>query len=140
MQVVNADVAGEPHQGLRQIVEGASVQGGLGMRPVGLMLPMGVLELVLHIKQPDADGGADEDNRQLNGEERADANGVDQQCRDRHQAKIGQERASPGHGASAHRAERQPVSQDEEIGRSQSEHDDRMPVKPITQSATPAEP
>ena len=48
---------------------------------------------------------------------------------------IGRHGAEPGLPAAAHQAHRQPMLQNEQIGRTDAEHDDRMPVQAIPQPA-----
>jgi hypothetical protein len=43
--------------------------------------------------------------------------------------------ATPELPTTAHETDRQPMLHDEQIGRAQSEHDDRVPVEPVTQPA-----
>src|SRR4051812_859038 len=46
---------------------------------------------------------------------------------------VGRAGAEPELPTAAHEADRQPMLHDEQIGRAQAEHDDRVPVEPITQ-------
>ena len=55
MDVVIADVARAESQEGRQLQKGASAQCGVGVVPVAGVLPVGVLELMLDIEEPDAD-------------------------------------------------------------------------------------
>ena len=54
VDVVQADVPGEELQRLRQVQVGAALERRLGVAPVLGTLPVDVLELVLHVEQPDA--------------------------------------------------------------------------------------
>ena len=54
VQVVNADVGGQPLQEFRQRVIRASLHAGLEIVPLLVLLPVGFLELVLNIKEPHA--------------------------------------------------------------------------------------
>lgn len=53
VDVVEPNIAGKPLQDLRQFVEGAALQGGGGVIPVGAAFPINVLELVLDVEHPD---------------------------------------------------------------------------------------
>ena len=53
VDVVEADVAGAELQHPRQLQVGAAAQRRLGVAPVLAALPVGVLELVLDVEQPD---------------------------------------------------------------------------------------
>jgi hypothetical protein len=55
VDVVVADVGGEPVQPPRQVVEGAAVDGGAVEVPLLAVVPVGLLELVLDVEQPDAE-------------------------------------------------------------------------------------
>ena len=50
---------------------------------------------------------------------------------------IGCHRAGPGLPAVAHQADREPVLQEKQIGRPDPEHDQRVAVKPVFQTAPP---
>ena len=55
MDMMQTDVAGEELQQLRELQIRAATQRGLGIAPLTLALPVGVLKLVLDVEQPDAD-------------------------------------------------------------------------------------
>ena len=65
MNVVQADIAGEPPQQPGQLEIGAAAQSSRGEIPVGAVLPIGILKLVLNVKQPDADGAGQDSDGQL---------------------------------------------------------------------------
>ena len=55
MNMMEPDVGGEPRKRLgKEIVRTASQSGGL-LIPVGFIDPKSIFELMLYIKQPDAD-------------------------------------------------------------------------------------
>ena len=54
MNVMIADVAGEPLQDFRQAVKGTALHGRQQVAPFVIGFPIGVLELVLNVKYPDA--------------------------------------------------------------------------------------
>ena len=53
MHVMDADVGGEPAENARQLIIRAAMQCGLVQGPCRLIRPVGVLELVLDVEQPD---------------------------------------------------------------------------------------
>ena len=55
MDVVRADIGGEPSQDVRQVIVGAAVKRRLVQVPGSVMSPNRILELVLDIEQPDPD-------------------------------------------------------------------------------------
>ena len=65
VDVMETDRSGEPVQDARQIVERAALESGGVDVPLTGGPPVGVLELVLHIEQPDPDGAADSEHREL---------------------------------------------------------------------------
>ena len=73
MDVVQPDVAGEELQHLRQLQVGAAAQRGVGVGPVAVALPEGVLELVLDVEQPDPGGAREQRRRALDQQEVAPA-------------------------------------------------------------------
>lgn len=66
MNVMNADIGGEPTQHRWQHVVGASVQSGLVQLPVFVGFPMRGFKLMLHIEQPDTGRGGQQCGRQEN--------------------------------------------------------------------------
>ena len=56
MDVVDADIAGEPAQHERQVVMRRAVQCGMLELPLFAFRPVRLLELVLDVEQPDAHG------------------------------------------------------------------------------------
>ena len=69
VHMVDADIAGEPAQRQRQVVMRGAVQCGRRKLPVIALRPVGLLELVLDIEQPDADGAGNQHGRQLHRQE-----------------------------------------------------------------------
>jgi len=59
MDVVHADIGGEPPQDRRQVVVRAPAQRRLVKIPAAVMGPEGVFELVLNIEKPNADGSSE---------------------------------------------------------------------------------
>ena len=69
VDVVHADVGGEPAQHGRQIIMRTAVQRSLLEGPAVVVLPERILELVLDIEQPDADGCCEKSDGQLHEQE-----------------------------------------------------------------------
>ena len=68
VDVVEADVTGEPLEDLGQSVEGAPLKRGGGIIPFVSAFPINSFELVLHVEKPDASGARDGCDGQLNEE------------------------------------------------------------------------
>jgi len=68
--MVQADVAGEPLQHLRQLEVRATADRGGRIIPIAVALPVGALELVLNIEHPDSAQAAHKRHRQLDHQER----------------------------------------------------------------------
>jgi len=63
MDVVNADIGGEPAQGARQGVVRAALKRHLVQVPGSVVGPYGILKLVLDLEQPDTDRGREQHDR-----------------------------------------------------------------------------
>ena len=135
MHMMNADIGGEPAQDAGQHIIRAAVQRGLVQIPVLVVGPHGVLELVLDVEQPHADRGRQQHDRQMHQQERSDADQPHQRGDDDRDRQVGAHGAEPRLPAAAHQSERQPVPQDEKIGRPDTEHHRRMAIQPIAQPA-----
>src|SRR5258707_13701826 len=73
MDVVNADISGEPAQKVRQGVVRAAVKRHLLEIPRFVVSPYGIFKLVLNIEQPDTGGGRQQHNWQMHKQERTHA-------------------------------------------------------------------
>ena len=65
MDVMKTDVAREPLQEQRQLVKGTALQAGLYKFPAFMPVPVGGVEVVLDVKEPDPNRGADYQDWQL---------------------------------------------------------------------------
>lgn len=74
VDVMVADVAGEPLQEFGQLVIRTALHGGADEVPLLIWFPVGVLELMLDIEKPDAYAGRDEEHGEENFQERQHAN------------------------------------------------------------------
>ena len=90
---------------------------------------------MLHVEQPDAHRGRQQHDRPMHQQERPDADQPYQRGGDDRDGEVGAHRADPRPPAAAHQAERQPLPQDEKIGRPDAEHHRRMAVEPVHQAA-----
>jgi hypothetical protein len=64
MDVVEPDIPGHPVQRRRQIVERGALQRRRAKVPVPLGLPVRLLELVLNVEEPNANGCGQQNDRQ----------------------------------------------------------------------------
>ena len=103
--------------------------------PVPVARPARLLELVLDVEHPDADRGGEQHDRQMHQQERLDADQPDQQGDDRARSPDWSPWCWPTAASRAHQADRQAMLQDEEIGRADAEHHQRMAVQAIAQPA-----
>ena len=55
MNMVYADIAGEPHQRLGQVVVRAPMQRCMLVSPPGLHVPVGFVKLMLNVEKPHTD-------------------------------------------------------------------------------------
>ena len=82
MDVMDADIRGEPSEHARQIVVGAAVQRRLVHVPFLVRVPDCLLELMLDIEQPDADRGGQQRHGEMQKQERSDAEQPDRAGRE----------------------------------------------------------
>ncbi len=73
MHVMDTDIGGEPAQHAGQHIIRAAVQRGLVQVPGPVVFPQRMLELVLHVEQPDAEGRGQDRDRQMHQQEGAEA-------------------------------------------------------------------
>ena len=103
--------------------------------PLRLLAPVRLLELVLHVEQPDAGGARDENDRHLDEEERYPADEPDEAHDEGRDGEVGDHRRCPRHAPAAHQADRQPVLDDEEPERPEPEHHQRVAIEPVADPA-----
>src|SRR6478672_6555594 len=115
MDVMNADIGGEPAQEGRQGIVGAAVQRNLLQIPRLVVGPDRMFKLMLDVEQPDAD------QPYHRGNDTADRG-------------IGRHGAEPWLPTLTHQADRQAVLHDEQVSRAYAEHDEGVPVEPVTQA------
>ena len=131
MDVVEADIAGQPMHEPRQVVEGAALEGRRLEIPLRVLAPIGVLELMLHIEQPDADRAGQEGDRQIADHQRPPADEEHDHRRDRRQRDIGAEHAEPGLVVAGRAAARDAMHQDELDGGPDDEEQQRVAIDPV---------
>ena len=69
VDMVHPDIGGKPAQDVRQVIMGAAAQRRLVKIPALVMGPESVLELVLDVKQPNANRTCEKRDRQLHKQE-----------------------------------------------------------------------
>ncbi len=88
VDVVEADVAGEPLQDAGKLVEGAALHGCVGVVPGFIALPVGPFELVLHVEEPESPATADCEDGQLNDEPGQEAKKGNERSGEREDGKV----------------------------------------------------
>jgi hypothetical protein len=73
VDVVHADIGGEPAQDRRQVIVRTPAQRRLVKIPALIMGPESVFELMLDVEQPDADRSSEERNRKVHEQEWSNA-------------------------------------------------------------------
>src|SRR4029450_2497336 len=115
VDVVHADIGGKPTQDMRQVIVRTPAQRRLMKIPPLIMGPEGGFELVLDIKQPDADRGCEKRNRNVHQQEWASTNQPNH-YRDKHRGcDIRRHCTGPGLRTAAHQSKRESLPQDEVI-------------------------
>src|SRR5664280_1725297 len=94
VDVVQADVAGEELEHLGQLQIGAAAQRGVGVAPAVGALPVGVLELVLDVEQPDAGGAREQHCGRLHEQVVAPAHQPAQRSHEHGQGDVGADHAA----------------------------------------------
>jgi hypothetical protein len=95
VDVVKADVAGDELQPPRELEVGAPLQRRIGVAPGERVSTAGALELMLDVKEPDADCAAEQQHRRLHHHERLPADQQTQTADDQRDREIGSEPAAP---------------------------------------------
>src|SRR3989442_13203917 len=88
MDMMDPDAAGEPLQESGQLVKGAPLDGRFREAPLLPPLPVHSFELMLHVKQPEADRPGDHHDGKLNHQVRLDADGDAHEDRDRQEGRV----------------------------------------------------
>ena len=115
------------------------MQSRLLKGPLSVMGPKRHLELMLDVEQPYPDRACEQNGRQLHEHERPNPDGTDQSSSDGCDRDVGRHGAEPGLPAAADQTDRQPVPQDEQIGGTDAEHDERVPVRAIAKTTPEGE-
>src|SRR3954468_19313159 len=133
MDVVKADVGSEPLQHLRQAIIRGTVQRSLIGAPFAVAAPINALELVLNVKQPNADSRGKQRDRQLHLQQvyRSDKHRNDGQAAANRQ--IGRQYAQPRVDLPQRQVKRKPELDDEQVNRAQPKKHERVTVKAITE-------
>lgn len=102
MNVMNANIGGEPAQQAWQRVVRAAVKGDLLPVPGAFVSPHGMFELVLHIEHPDADRSSEQHDWKMHEHELADADQPHHHGDECCDGGIGRHGAEPGHPTLSH--------------------------------------
>src|SRR6516162_5452831 len=105
--------------------------------PALVALPGRLLKLMLHIEQPYAGRGGEQHDRKMHKQERLYADEPHERRDDQGNREVGCHCAGPRLPTVAHEADRETVLQQKQIGWSDPEHDERMAVKSVFQTAPP---
>ena len=73
MNMMKTDISREPLQQLWQLIEGAAVHAGVEELPLRMAFPVGRVEVMLHIKKPDARATGNQQNGHFHQQERRPA-------------------------------------------------------------------
>ena len=132
MDVVEADISGEPLEDFGKLVKGASFESGVREVPVVFAFPINAFELVLDVEEPDTGDRSDANGRQLN--EEVGEPSEDQDERDREQAdrKVHRPDGSPEAGFCAGGGEA--FADDEEVEGGKNEEDERVSHRTVDEA------
>src|SRR5690242_15682291 len=101
------------------------------------VLPRRLLKLMLHVEQPYADRRSEQHDRKMNEQKRLNADEPGESSDNQGNREIRCHCAGPRLPAVAHEPDREPVLQEKQICWSEPEHDHRVTVKTIFQTAPP---
>src|SRR5579863_1547340 len=107
VDVMHADVGGEPAKDDWKIVMRTAAQCSFMDVPGLIVSPKRIFELVLHIEQPDPERSADEHDRQLHKQKRADADHANDDGCEEPNSEIRRHGTQPRLPTVAHQADRQ---------------------------------
>ena len=132
MNVVKADVPGEPLQYPRQFVVGTAFEASRDKIPVGMAGPITPFIIMLDIEQPHASGCSHDNDRNMHQQVLSPTHDQDQQAHHRQDSQVGDDDAHPFAFPSA--AQDEPVRDDKYIDWSYGEHDQWMSKQTVPQS------
>ena len=132
MDVVEADISGEPLEDFGKLVKGASFESSAREVPVVFAFPINAFELVLDVEEPDTGDRRDANGRELN--EEVGEPSEDQDERDREQAdgEIHRPDGSPEVGLCAGGGEA--FADDEEVEGGENEEDERVSHRTVDEA------
>ncbi len=131
MDVVKADVAGEPLQQPRQAEIRTAPQRRRHRRPRVVARPERSLEAMLQREQPHADDRGDDRGRQLHQQHVAQPQASNQGGKQQQQRQVGAMHRPSFVRPRSGRIERHPVKDEKHQGRQQQQRDDRMQHRPV---------
>src|SRR5580704_5529686 len=115
MNVVSPDIRGEPAQNTREVIIGTTVKRRLVQIPSPFVKPCSILELMLHIEQPDPDRGREEHDWQMHEQEWADPDQPNHDGDENRDGGVGCHGAEPWPPTTAHAADWQPMLHNKQI-------------------------
>ena len=95
MDVMDSDAGGDPLERLGEHQVRTALEGSIEVRPVGMLMPIRIFELVLYVEEPHTDGRTDHEHWQVNQEGRLEANRLAQQHHDHQEHRIRLPNAGP---------------------------------------------
>ena len=139
MHVVGADIRREPAHHRRQMEIGAALERGPVEVPRAFRSPVRRLELVLHVEQPDADGPGQQRDRHLHHGEPVEADQETHRDDNQRRQEVAQQDVGQEPPAPAQHVERQPELDDENPGRRDADHNDRVAIAAVAQLPPPGQ-
>ena len=133
--MVQPDVAREELEHARQPQVAAAAQRGVGVAPVAGALPVGVLELVLDVEEPDARRAREQQRGNLHEQELAPPDQPAEPAHHHGQRDVGRDHAAPA--ARPRRSRHQPRLQDHRVDRPEPEHHQRVPEQAVPEPSAP---
>ncbi len=131
MDMVKADVAGEPVQNSRQRIHRAALQRDRHVIASIAALPVDPVELVLDVEQPDTGGARDGEGGDQQQKRGGDSEGDEECAESGDQREVGEVNASSA-GRPRHRV-RQPLLEKDDKQRADTHHHDRVSVEPVAE-------
>src|SRR5262245_2487360 len=134
--MMHPDIGGEPVQNRWQVVMRAAMKGGIMMVPSRCFGPPCLLELMLHVKQPNADGCRKQCDRPVHKKKRPNTHKPYHHHDYQRDGCVGRHSTKPG-APIGHQPDWHPVLHDEKISWTQTKHDDGVAIEAVSKTAPP---
>src|SRR5262245_15003579 len=135
--MMHPDIGGEPAQNCWQVVMRAAMKCGIMKVPGRRLGPPRLLELMLNVKEPNADGCRKQRDWHVDEKERPNTH-QPYHCHDyQRDGCVGGHSTNPGTPI-GDQPDRQPMLHDEKIGRAQAKHDDGVAIETVTKTPPPS--